>query len=433
MTKEIKKIGIVAYYWPPAGGPGVQRWLYFCKYLTKLGFEVHVFLPKTPHYPMQDRSLLNEVDADIKIHKTAFFEPYGFARLFGKKRVKSISSGIIPEKKPSAIAKLLLTIRGNFFIPDARKYWRKPGGRQIAAVHKEEKLDLIITTGPPHSVHLLGKDIQDQLGIPWIADFRDPWTSIGYHQKLGLCSWAAKKHKQLEKEILDAASALVVTSFATAKEFQRITQTPIQLITNGFEPKPIPEQSIDDKFSLVHIGSLLSARNPKILWEVLVELLEEVNGFIEDLQLEFVGIIGEEIQEDIARFGLESYTRYTGYLSHEEVLRKQRQSRLLLLLEIDAEITRGIIPGKLFEYMDSGRPILALGPQKWDVAKILNNKEATYCLWQKDKQGIKAQLLHWYKCYKQNINTKQQYAVETYTRNAISKQLVQFITSKPWE
>lgn len=225
----MKKALIITYYWPPAGGPGVQRWLKFVKYLKDFDIEPIVYIPENPHYPITDNSLVDEIPEGIKILKHPIKEPYGLAKLFVKQKTQTISSGIIPKKKLSTIEKLMLYVRGNFFIPDGRVGWVKSSVKYLNDYLIENPVDVIITTGPPHSLHLIGKELKNQTQTPWIADFRDPWTTIGYHKELRLTKASQKKHKQLECEVLQSADCILVTSPTTKNEFEAITQKPVEV------------------------------------------------------------------------------------------------------------------------------------------------------------------------------------------------------------
>ncbi|MDB4293560.1 glycosyl transferase family 1, partial [Maribacter sp.] len=226
----MKKTLVITYYWPPAGGPGVQRWLKFVTYLRDFDVEPIVYIPENPHYPIQDTSLLKEIPEGITILKHPIKEPYGIAGMLFSKKTKRISSGIIQTKNQSVLEKAMLWIRGNFFIPDARKNWIKPSIAYLSDIIDTEKIDTIITTGPPHSVHLIGHGLKQKFKLTWLADFRDPWTSIGYHKKLKLTKASEQKHKDLEKMVLNTADKLIVTSETTKKEFQEITDQPISVI-----------------------------------------------------------------------------------------------------------------------------------------------------------------------------------------------------------
>jgi len=174
----MKKVLVVTYYWPPAGGPGVQRWLKFVKYLPEFGIEPHVYVPQNPNYPIVDETLLCEPNPAIHIIKQPIFEPYALGKIISKKKTNRISSGIITEKNMSWMEKFLLFVRGNLFIPDARVFWVKPSYTYLKNYLIEQKIDTLITTGPPHSLHLIGLRLKKELKINWIADFRDPWTTI---------------------------------------------------------------------------------------------------------------------------------------------------------------------------------------------------------------------------------------------------------------
>ena len=257
----MKKVLIITYYWPPAGGPGVQRWLKFVKYLQDFNIEPVVYIPENPNYPIIDEAFVNEIPKGIKIYKHPIFEPYKLASIFFSKKTKRISSGIIQTKNQSSLEKIMLWVRGNLFIPDARKYWVNPSVDYLSGLIQKESIDTIITTGPPHSVHLIGLKLKEKLNVKWISDFRDPWTSIGYHKKLKLTKASQRKHKKLESKVLKAADKVIVTSTTTKNEFKKITDQPIMVITNGFDSDYDGNDRLDVKFSIAHIGSLLTGRN----------------------------------------------------------------------------------------------------------------------------------------------------------------------------
>lgn len=398
----MKKVLVIAYYWPPAGGPGVQRWLKFLTYLPAYGIMPVLYLPENPHYPITDPTLLEQVPTDLKIYRLPIAEPYGWARLFSKKKTERISSGIIQkEKKQSLLEKLFLWIRGNFFIPDARRSWIKPSITYLKEIIAKEQIDTLISTGPPHSLHLIALGLKEELGLRWIADFRDPWTTIGYHGKLRLTAVAQRRHEALERKVLQGASEIVVTSYVTQSEFQQKTNTPITVITNGHDLEGSPVAvTLDEQFTISHIGSLLSGRNPKNLWKVLAELKKEVDGFQQDLILQLAGVVSEEVMEDIERFGLAGQTKIMGYVDHGTAVTLQQCSQLLLLVEIDAEETKGIIPGKLFEYLASNRPIIAIGPKGWDVRRIVKDTGTCTVFGHDEHESLKSLVVAYYSDFK---------------------------------
>ncbi len=424
------KVLIVCYYWPPAGGPGVQRWLKFATYLPEFDIEPLVFVPENPSYPITDTSLVKEIPDGIRVIKQPIFEPYGWASLFSKKKTKRISSGLIQKRqKQSLLERLFLWIRGNFFIPDARKYWVKPSVNTLTKIIREEGIKTIVTTGPPHSVHLIGLQLKQKLELQWLADFRDPWTSIGYHGKLKLTKAAQRKHKSLEKQVLNAADKLVVTSATTQKEFEQLTPTPIEVITNGYDGDFTPLE-LDEDFTLSHIGSLLTDRNPVVLWKVLQELCAENPLFKAKLKIQLAGVVGHGVKESIAAHGLTESVALLGYVAHEAVITLQRKSQLLLLLEIDAKETQGIIPGKLFEYLHARRPILAIGPKKWEAGRILKETQAGHSVLHEEYNALKNVLLEAFKAYQNGGLQSKASGVEKYDRKELTKKLTEFIR---WE
>ncbi|WP_396174130.1 glycosyltransferase family 4 protein [Flavobacterium sp.] len=428
MQPTIKKILIVTYYWPPAGGPGVQRWLKFVKYLPDFGIQPIVYIPENPTYPIVDEQLVAEVSKDVIIVKQKIKEPYRLAAFFSKKNTQKISSGIIPNKKKQGfMERLLLWVRGNLFIPDARVLWVKPSVAFLETYMKEHSIDVLITTGPPHSLHLIGLALQEKVGVKWVADFRDPWTTIGYHKDLNLSPKAEQKHKQLERTVLQKADLILVTSPTTQKEFQAITLQPIEVITNGYDTEKIDKQPLDEKFTLAHIGSLLSERNPKILWKVLQELCNEYPQFKADFQLKLIGKVSQEVLDSLQEFHLIDHLTNLGYLSHLEAVTEQRKSQVLLLIEIDRLDTRCIIPGKLFEYLVSERPIIGIGPKDSDFATILKETNTGVFFEYAEQERLKALLLSYYHLYLEKNLKVNPVGLQQYSRKSLTEKLVQTI------
>ena len=422
---QTKKVVIITYYWPPAGGPGVQRWLKFVKYLPDFGVQPIVYVPENPTYPILDEGLLNEVSDKAIILKNKIFEPYQLAGIFSKKKTQKISSGIIPAaKKQSFLEKLLLWVRGNLFIPDARKYWVNPSVVYLKKYIQENNIDTIVTSGPPHSLHLIGLKLKEELDVKWFADFRDPWTTIGYHKALKLSSYADKKHKQLESKVLTNADTIIVTSKTTKTEFQALTNKPIEVITNGYDLENISKQTLDDKFTMAHIGSFLSDRNPKALWGVLQELVLENEKFAAHFQLKLIGKISQEILESISEFQLDTYCNNLGYVSHTEALEHQRKSQVLLLIEIDSEETKSIIPGKLFEYMVSERPIIAIGPKDSDFAEIITSTNTGVFFTYSEKERLRNTILAYFELFLENKLQVHPVGLQQYSRKNLTEKLV---------
>ncbi len=424
----MQKVLIITYYWPPAGGPGVQRWLKFVNYLPSFEIEPVVYVPENPQYPLKDEALLEELPENTTIIRQKIFEPYRLAGVLSSQKTSRISSGIIQDKKKqSFLEKALLWIRGNLFIPDARKFWIKPSVRYLSKYIKKEGITTVITTGPPHSVHLIGLRLKESLGVHWLADFRDPWTSIGYHKKLKLGKRARNKHRSLEKLVLNSADKIVVTSPSTRKEFELLTSKPIKVITNGYEHLRSNISTLDKKFTISHIGSLLTGRNPENLWAAIAELVKTNSNFRKALKIQIIGVCSDQNLQSISACNLKQYVEVIGYLPHKQALKAQQKSQVLLLIEINSVETQGIIPGKLFEYMAAKRPILAIGPENWDVGPIILETSTGVSFNYGDKEGIKQQLLQWFTLYEtQNLQVTVK-NLERYSRKELAKEMAKFI------
>ena len=425
---EQKKLLIITYYFPPAGGPGVQRWLKFVKYLPEFDIQPIVYVPENPTYPIIDEGLVSEISDKVIVLKNKIWEPYQLASVFSKNKTKKISSGIFPhQKKQTFLDKTFLWVRGNLFIPDARVFWVKPSVSYLEKYIKENNIDIIVTSGPPHSLHLIGLELKQKLNVKWFADFRDPWTTIGYHKALRLSGYAAKKHKKLEYKVLNTADTIIVTSKTTKTEFQAITNKPISVITNGYDIENVEKQTLDTKFTLAHIGSFLSDRNPQFLWECLVELLNEFPDFKSHLEIKLIGAVSQEVLDSIAKFNLNDYLNLLGYVSHHEAIAHQKKSQVLLLIEINSEDTKSIIPGKLFEYMVSNRPIIAIGPQGSDFADIITQTNTGVFFDYSEKAKLKSVILDFYNQFLEGKLQANGVGLQQYSRKNLTKQLVQLI------
>lgn len=423
----MKKVLIVTYYWPPAGGPGVQRWLKFVKYLPEFGIEPHVYVPKNPSYPIVDETLVSEPNPAVKIIKQPIFEPYAFGKLISKKKTNQISSGLITERNPSWTERFLLFVRGNFFVPDARVFWADPSAKFLKKYLQAHKIDTLITTGPPHSLHLIGLKLKKELDICWIADFRDPWTTISYHSKLRMLSAVRKKHRRLEQEVLKTADEIIVTSHSLQQAFQKMTKKPVSLITNGYDQEDFEKLPLDESFSITHIGSLLSDRNPVVLWTVLKELIHEQFEFKKQLKIKLAGITGQNVLSSLNEFGLMPFVELLGYVPHDNAVKLQHSAQLLLLVEIDSEETKVIVPGKFFEYLKAERPILAIGPDDWEIAILMRQTEGGQCFDYQQKNEIKAYIWECFQAFQSGGLAVRSKGIEAFSRKELTRKLAEII------
>jgi len=420
----MKKVLIITYYWPPAGGPGVQRWLKFVKYLPEFGIEPIVYCPENPKYPIMDTSMVSEVSSALEVIQAPINEPYKLAQLLSRSKTSDLSKGIITgQKKQTITEKLLLFVRGNFFIPDARVSWVKPSFSFLSDYIKIHKVDTIITTGPPHSLHLIGLKLKQSHSLKWITDFRDPWTHIGYHKKLKLTRLSKRKHKQLEASVLMNSDQIIVTSPQTKLILSKRTNSPVIVITNGYDFEINKSCKLDTKFTLSHVGNLQDGRNPEFLWKTLHDLVQNSIDFSKHFRLNLIGYISEAVLNSIRIYGLEAYTDYSGYVSHSEALEYQSRTQLLLLIEENSKETKYIIPGKLFEYIASRRPIIAIGPDGSDIENIVTKSASGNYFRYEESELLSSVILGYFERYKRNDLYVEPKEIEKYSRRNLTFEL----------
>ena len=391
----MKKVLIITYYWPPSGGSGVQRWLKFTKYLPKYNWKPIVYTPENPYFEVKDEALLNDIPAEAEIWKTPIWEPYALKdKLFGKVS-ESQSAGVISNKK-SLKNKILNWVRGNVFIPDPKVYWVTPSIKILLKKIKTEGIDHIITTGPPHSMHLIGLGLKKAMpNLKWIADFRDPWSELDLLDEFNLSSSSAKKHKDLEKEVLQTADVSLTVSETWVEDLKRLGEGRVELITNGydaadFELKP----KMNDKFIIGHYGLLNHLRNPKNLWKALADLCDENSKFNDKLKINLSGNIDGEVLAEIEAYPqLKEKIMQLGYISHAQVLNQYNEAGLLLLLLFNSKSGVGNYPGKVFEYFAAQKPILAFGPEGSDTQRLINETKSGL-FFNYDSENLKNEILN---------------------------------------
>ena len=424
MMSYKKKVLIITYYWPPAGGSGVQRWLKFSKYLRDFEIEPVIYTIDNPSYPILDKSSESEIPKDLEILKQAIFEPNSMLSFFGRNNKKESAGFLNPN--PTFLGKIVQYIRANYFIPDARKFWIQPSVNFLSNYLENNHIDAIITTGPPHSMHLIGLELKKKLGIKWISDFRDPWTEIDYFQQLPLTKKATKKHQDLEQEVLINSDMVVVVGETMKEKFLKHTKR-IEVLTNGFDTiEDLSTQKLDEKFSITHVGLMNSDRNPTILWEVLNEISNTNLNFKNDLRIKLIGKLDDAVIQDLKVFDHNTIETIP-YLDHKDVSKYQASSQVLLLSINEVPSAKGIITGKIFEYLQAKRPILAIGPEDGDAAMILKNTNAGTIIGFKNKTVLKATILNLYKDYKEGVLFVKSINIEQYHRKNITSQLAEVI------
>lgn len=438
-----KKVLIVTYYWPPAGGPGVQRWLKFAKYLPDFGWEPIIYTPENPSYPLVDETLQKEVPKDLKVIKTKIWEPYRIAEIFSKSNQKFKGGQFDVGRNQSFLAKLSIFIRGNFFIPDARKFWVKPSIKFLKKYLTENHIETIVTTGPPHSLHLIGLGLKKELpNLKWMADFRDPWTEISYYKHLKLTSRSDKKHRQLEKSVFETADVTLATSYTDAGNFRKKGANAF-CITNGFDKNfelpnrtivkndidksPLLQTNDSGKFTLSYVGVLEQLRNPENLWTALKELCEKHPDFAKDFELKFVGRVDDKILNEIKLSILKDNIRNLGYLPHDESVKEMENSALLLITNFPNENSKGIIPGKLFEYLATGNKIISFGPKDADVEVILSKTKAGKHFDYTQNLEIQDFIFSVYKDWKSGQSIRNLADINEFSRRELTKKLASLL------
>jgi glycosyltransferase involved in cell wall biosynthesis len=419
------KVVIITYYWPPAGGSGVQRWLKFVKYLQDFNVLPVVYTVDKPNYVLLDVTLRKEIPENVEILKQPIWEPNNIFSKFKNKQHQTSAGFLNPN--PSFFERKLQYIRANYFIPDARKYWVKPSVKYLSNYLINNKIDVIITTGPPHSLHLIGLELQKQIGVKWIADFRDPWTDIDYFYQLPLTNKSKQKHLILEEKVLKCADSVLVVG-ETMKENYKKFNSNIHVITNGFERNLSQKKvDLDNKFTITHIGMMNADRNPTILWNVLRELVSEDMDFASDLRVKLIGKSANEVYDIIKENKIDNNVQFIGYLPHQKVMDHQRSSQVLLLAVNNVPSAKGIVTGKIFEYLQAKRPVLAIAPIDGDLAEIIKNTNSGIVVDFRDKEKLKKVILELYQKFKQeslNIASKN---IEKYHSINLTKQLVEVI------
>lgn len=374
----MKKVLIISYYWPPAGGSGVQRWLKFAKYLPQYGWNPIIYTPENPYFEVKDTALLNGIPNEVEVWKTPIWEPYALKdKIFGKGS-KSQSAGVISNKR-SLKNKVLNWIRGNIFIPDPKVYWVKPSIKVLSKKIEKEGITHIVSTGPPHSMHLIALGLKRKIpNLKWIADFRDPWSELDLLDEFHLSNSARKKHQKLEKEVLKAADVTLTVSESWVQDLKRLGEQEVQFITNGFDESDFElKPKTNGKFIIGHYGLLNHLRNPKNLWKALDVLCREYPEFNTKLEIHLSGNIDKEVLHEVESYPmLSGKLKQLGYLSHAEVLTEYNEADVLLLLLFNSKSGAGNYPGKIFEYFAAQKPILAFGPKESDTKKLISATNA---------------------------------------------------------
>jgi len=387
----MKRVLLISYYFPPSGGSGVQRVLKFVKYLPDYGWEATILTvdPKYAAYWDLDPTMQVDIPEKTRIIRTSALDPYGtYSRFVGRKKNDSAGIRFVDSREIGFREKVARWVRSNIFLPDARVGWVpfavKAARKELAA----RSYEAIITTGPPHSTHLIGQRIRRSVDIPWVVDLRDAWPSDSYAHLVPTMTFAEKFDHRRRSGIFKSANRITTVSKVIAEDAARLTETPVRIVANGFDESDFEDSSLlsSNHFTIVYTGQMSDERNPESLWKAIKRKTER--GEWGELRVHLVGNISDEVQRSINHLDLGSLVTLTPYVSHSEAIRWMCGASLLLLIINLVPNPDGIVTGKLYEYLASGRPILCIGPENGDAAEIIRTSSAGKTLEHENCDGI---------------------------------------------
>lgn len=432
LSANKKKLLLITYYWPPCGGVAVQRWLKHVKYLGEFGWEVVVFTAEGADYPSKDTALLQEVPDNVEVIRFPIWEPYGiYRKLTGRKEGEQMQSAFnVEDKQPSFMQKAAVWVRSNFFIPDARKFWIKPAAKYLQAWLRDNPVDAIVTNGTPHSCHVIGLQLKQRfLDLPWLADFRDPWTGIDYFSTLPLSTRARARHERLERAVMTGADFVTTVSWTWQKDFEQISgRQNVGVVTNGYDaPQYTAAVTPDADFSIYHTGVLGRDRNYPVLWRALQHLVREEEGFAADLRLVLIGENDGAVGHALQEHQLLEYVDRHAFLPHAEVIQRIRGGQLLLLLVNQSDDAPGRLPSKLYEYLGAQRPVLAVSPLRGDAARILSETQAGELFLADEETEIREYVRNQYRAWKTGTQQVATHGFEAYSRYRTTEKMAAYL------
>ncbi|WP_421763008.1 hypothetical protein [Ekhidna sp.] len=386
MTQN-RKILIITYYWPPSGGVGVQRWMNYAIQLNNRGWDPIILTPENPQFEIKDEKLLEKVK-DIPVYKLPIWEPFNlFHKLTGNKDRKNVQQGLVLEKTTRSFKdKLMIWVRGNLLVPDPRVFWVRTASKKAISLVKEHDIGTVITTGPPHSMHLIGRRVRKATKVKWVADFRDPWSEWDVLEKLNTSTIIRGVHRKLESRVKEEADVAVTVSARLAQSFGGI-----EVLHNGVTSDALNKSELEfSNFTIGYFGMLNELRNPRQLWQLLDQMCRENQVFASKLRVRIGGIVSESIKEEIDELSeLRSKVEFLGYLPHDSMQEEYRKCHVLLLLLNKSNNSNWILPVKFFEYLSARRMILGLGERKSDLGDLMNPKDVGEVLSYSEVDGIR--------------------------------------------
>ena len=393
-----KTVLIVTYYWPPSGGAGVQRFLKFVKYFPEHGIDPVVLTCANPTYPILDHTLADDIPEHVPVFKARTLEPFSLYGRFSGTSPEAAANPttILGARELNPQQRLARWLRANLFVPDARVGWVPFARSRAQAIIKEHNIDTVVTTGPPHSTHFIGKWLKRKTGIRWIADFRDPWTDIHYNRALPRTAFTRRRDEKMEISVLNDADDVTVTAPGTARYFERKVSRTYHTIPNGFDPDDFaqPEEKTDSKSEsksgsgsksksgshadadiqqdtrpllIRHVGSITETSVPDGLLRVLRQFPENA------VRMEFIGTVHSGVQKLADELKLHDRVHIRPYVPHKNATMLMQQAGLNVVVVHRSEDSRILIPGKLYDYLNAGKPVLVIGPPDGNTASIVKN------------------------------------------------------------
>ena len=405
----MNKVLIITYYWPPSGGSGVQRWLKFVKYLPAFGWEPHVLTPENPSFAVKDPSLEKDVPAEAEVMRLPIWEPYDLffriAGLFGSKKQVTPTAMVSSENR-SFFKTVSTWMRGNLLIPDPRVFWVRPAVSFLSDYVTRNQIQVIVTTGPPHSIHLIGLKLKKKFPqVQWLADFRDPWSEWGMWDSLSVGTLARRVHSRMERKVLEKADDIITITPFYVRRFQHLAKRPVTLLTNGYDEEDFSDvvYARSEKFLIRHVGLINERCDPRPFMRALKAEMKSNPELASDVELEFIGEVHPDFQQFVKQDPLLSgSTIFSGNIPHDTLIRLYGSSSLLLLILTGYKDAEGYLPGKLFEYFATGLPVMGVGPVSGDAALLLNETQAGVMIASDDQDGMKSALREAYLKWKHN-------------------------------
>ena len=432
------KVLIVAYYFPPSGGPGVQRVLKFVQYLRNFGWEPLVLTVKDGIFPARDESLLDEIPEGIKVYRTDIFEPYDlYRKLTGREKSDGIDVNTLRSKDTRMPLSERLTefIRATFFIPDARMLWRRYAVRKGLELVEDEKIEAIYSSSPPYTCSLIARDLKRKTGLPWIAGFRDPWT--GFLTTPDRWILPAKVERRMERTVFDEADGVDVAWKGIAEDalskYPELNPAKFHHLPNGFDSEDFPEidpsDRSDTRFTVTYTGSMYGLRTPKDFLESVEGLIEQGKVNPEKIRLRFIGRFGTEVHEMFSQFSAPAVIEVEGYMPHSESIKRLFASDALLLVVDTTSDSAEIVPGKIYEYIGTPKPVIAVAPEEGAIADLITETKSGFVAHQTNKRGIAQAFLTLYNDHVNGTHSvnPDKAAIARYERKNVTGELAQLL------